>query len=106
MLYDDLCFDAQQAAEKAIKAILVSGAVEFPKTHDIAKLLFLVSSSGVAVPDNVREGDRLTRYAAAGRYPGLWEDTTESEYVEALRAAEYVVSWAESVIAPQSSPRT
>ena len=32
ILYDDLCFDAQQAAEKAIKALLVRRQIDFPKT--------------------------------------------------------------------------
>lgn len=29
--WEDLCFDAQQAAEKAIKAVLIFHQVEFPK---------------------------------------------------------------------------
>jgi HEPN domain-containing protein len=33
--WEDLCFDAQQAAEKAIKAVLVSRDLEFRKTHDL-----------------------------------------------------------------------
>jgi hypothetical protein len=33
---EDLCFDAQQAAEKAIKALLIKMGVEFPYIHDIA----------------------------------------------------------------------
>ncbi len=36
MLYEDACFDAQQAAEKAIKAVLVQKQAEFPKTHSIS----------------------------------------------------------------------
>jgi len=51
------------------------------------------------VPLEVREASRLTRYAAAGRYPGLWEDTSEAEYADMVRLAERVVRWAESVIA-------
>jgi HEPN domain-containing protein len=47
VLFEDLCFDAQQAAEKAIKAILVSKGSRLPKTHDIAELLDLVAATGV-----------------------------------------------------------
>jgi HEPN domain-containing protein len=36
---EDLCFSAQQAAEKAIKALLIKYDVKFPYTHDLAKLL-------------------------------------------------------------------
>jgi len=32
---EDLCFNAQQAVEKAIKAVLMQRAVEFPYVHDI-----------------------------------------------------------------------
>jgi HEPN domain-containing protein len=31
ILLEDLCFDAQQAAEKAIKAVLVHRRIRFPK---------------------------------------------------------------------------
>lgn len=37
VLYEDLCFDARQAAEKAIKAVLVYKKIPFPKTHDISE---------------------------------------------------------------------
>jgi HEPN domain len=30
--WEDLCFDAQQAAEKAVKAVLVRHQIDFPKT--------------------------------------------------------------------------
>ena len=39
VLFEDLCFDAQQAAEKALKAVLISGGKRFPRTHDLAELL-------------------------------------------------------------------
>jgi len=34
-----LCFQAQQAAEKAIKAVYISKKVAFPYIHDISHLL-------------------------------------------------------------------
>lgn len=33
---EDLCFDAQQAAEKALKAVLIHSKVRFPHVHDLA----------------------------------------------------------------------
>lgn len=30
---EDLCYEAQQAAEKALKAVCVFRKIEFPKTH-------------------------------------------------------------------------
>ena len=32
-LYEDLCFDTQQAVEKSLKALLVHRGLAFPKTH-------------------------------------------------------------------------
>jgi len=53
ILLEDLCFDAQQAAEKAIKAVLVYRGIRFPKTHAIADLLSLAAENDVEVPPDV-----------------------------------------------------
>lgn len=97
VLYEDLTFDAQQAAEKAIKALLVNRAVAFPKTHALVELLDLVERSGVVVPTEVREAGRLTVYAVETRYPGI-EEVIEEEHLEATELAERVVRWAEMLI--------
>lgn len=75
--------------------------VAFPKTHAISDLLTILESSGVGVPAEVRQAGALTGYAVEARYPGLSEEVTEGEYVEALALAERVVRWAESWIAGQ-----
>lgn len=101
VLYEDLCFDAQQAAEKAIKALLVHRGVPFPKTHALADLLTLVAESGIGVPEKLRDASVLTDYAVEARYPGVYEDVTEEDHAEAVRLAEQVVAWAESLIRPK-----
>jgi HEPN domain-containing protein len=95
---EDLCFDAQQAAEKAIKALLVKKGVAFPYVHDIAYLLTLVEQTGVQIPDPVRRAEDLTRYAVVTRYPGVAEPVTESHHRDATVSAEAVVRWAEKEI--------
>ena len=35
---EDLCFEAQQAAAKAIKARLIMHSIDFPYVHDLARL--------------------------------------------------------------------
>ncbi len=92
---EDLCFDAQQAAEKAIKAVLLHQNVPFPYTHDLSELLTLVERGGEPVPQAVREAVRLTPFAAEARYPGSEEPVTRNEYESALLIAEAVVRWAE-----------
>jgi len=103
VLYEDLAFDAQQAAEKAIKAVLVARAADFPKTHSLIDLFSLAKGAGVNVPPDVCEAGTLTRFAVRTRYPGL-EDVTEKEYRRALELAERVVAWAEETIARTESP--
>ena len=34
---EDLCFEAQQAAEKSVKAVLVLRQIVFPYVHDLAR---------------------------------------------------------------------
>ncbi len=98
IVYEDLCFDAQQAAEKALKAVLVHNGVAFPRTHALAELLTLIAKTGLEVPAKVREATLLTPYAVEARYPGLWEEVTSGDYQEALRVAGRVVAWAEKVV--------
>lgn len=92
---EDLCFDAQQAAEKAIKAVLLGRAIDFPFVHDLAELTGILEADGLEIPEVVRRAARLTQYATSTRYPGLDEPVTDSDYEEAVELAEAVVHWAE-----------
>ena len=98
VMYEDLCFDAQQASEKAIKALLVRQQVPFPKRHAIGELLTLVQQSGIGVPSPIRESARLTDDAVVTRYPGSAEDVTRAQYEQAVALAERVVRWADELI--------
>ena len=93
---EDLCFDAQQAAEKAIKALLVRRAIDFPYVHDLAELTELLEADGMQIPQVVRRAARLTPYATSTRYPGVDEPVTRGEHEEAVELAEAIVQWAES----------
>ncbi|MBU0600691.1 HEPN domain-containing protein [bacterium] len=98
VLYEDLCFDCQQAVEKTIKALLISRNKKFPWTHSIAKLLELVLEEGIEIPDKVKMAIDLTDYAVRTRYPGEIEPVDEEEYEEALILAEDVYNWADKLI--------
>jgi HEPN domain-containing protein len=104
ILYEDLCFDAQQAAEKAIKALLFDRSVPFPRTHSIVELLTLLHLHGVDVPGEIRRTAALTRYAVDTRYPGLAEPVTEQDYRESVEMAQHVLRWATSLILPGGDP--
>ena len=92
---EDLCFDAQQAAEKAIKAVMIARNIEFPYVHDLARLLSLLEEGGEAIPAAIHQADELTKYATIMRYPGGIRPVSDSEYQEAVAIGEAVVRWAE-----------
>lgn len=92
---EDLCFDAQQAAEKAIKAVFVHRGWTFPYTHDIMRLLILLGGNGIKVPKYVFRADDLTPFAVVSRYPGRAGPVTKRRYRTLVRIGENVVRWAE-----------
>ena len=92
---EDPCFDAQQAAEKAIKAVMIRRGIDFPYIHDLARLLLTLEARGEPIPETIRGAARLTQYALHTRYPGLEEPVSEAEYQEAVAIAEAVIRWAE-----------
>jgi HEPN domain-containing protein len=102
---EDLCFNAQQAAEKAIKALLIQRAVAFPYVHDIAQLLTQVEQSGLAIPPSVKEGERLTRFAVFTRYPGIASPIRPEELTEAIQIAVEVIQWVEGLLLGESSDK-
>jgi HEPN domain-containing protein len=97
---EDLCFEAQQAAEKSIKSVLLKNNIPFRYIHDLAELLTLVEQNGINLTEDVRNAASLTDYSVEARYPGPFEPVTEEEYREALRLAETVVAWAVSLVTP------
>ena len=98
ILYQHLCFHAQQASEKALKAVLVANCVRFPKTHDLA---FLMQSlpSAVTVPPPLLNLPALNQYAVQQRYPGESPPITRKDYKASALLAEEAVSWAARSIA-------
>jgi len=98
ILYDDLCFDCQQAVEKSLKGLLIHLGVDFPFTHSISALVSLIKESGVAVPDFVNDSARLTIYAVDTRYPPEQESVDEDEYKRALSLAEQVYDWVRKML--------
>lgn len=101
--YEDLCFHAQQAAEKAIKAVYKKHDLTFRYTHDLGELLADLMDKGITIPPEVEEAQILTAYAWEARYPGLAEPVTDEEYREAIQQADDVVRWAKNLIKGHSS---
>lgn len=92
---EDLCFDAQQAAEKSIKALLLYRGITFPFVHDLAELVTVLQRNGEEVPPSIAEAARLTRFAVETRYPSLAEAVTREDYNRAVAIAAEVIRWVE-----------
>jgi HEPN domain-containing protein len=57
------CFHAQQAVEKAIKAVMAERGIDFPFSHDLSVLLGLCEQAAIEVPSELEGIDQLTPYA-------------------------------------------
>ena len=89
-------FDAEQAVEKGVKALLVRHGVDFPARHDLGLLLSLVPA-GATVKE--RNGGGLTVYTVEERYAAgtsnpmnLIERPTWDEAEEAITQAAHALS--------------
>jgi HEPN domain-containing protein len=67
---ESIAFHCQQAAEKYLKALLVSLQVEFPKTHDLEELLDLLAPLCPGVAAGLEGIEALSPFGAKIRYPG------------------------------------
>jgi HEPN domain-containing protein len=69
-MWDQCCFHAQQAAEKALKALLVACHPDVPRTHDLVRLVELLAGDAPELPGLEAAAATLTHYGVASRYPG------------------------------------
>ena len=98
ILPHQVCFHAQQAAEKALKAVLLLSQIEFPLTHDIIELIDIYEIHGITLPEDFDDAAVLTPYAVETRYPGYFIEIFDSDVTQALMIAEKIVTWAEKFI--------
>jgi len=97
ILLEPLCFHAQQAAEKALKAVLLFSGQQIPRIHSIERLIDVVPSE-IKQDSDFTIPAILSEYASGARYPWPGEPVTDAEYEQAVRLAQSIVEWAEKVI--------
>jgi HEPN domain-containing protein len=95
--YEDLCYQAQQAAEKSIKGLLIYFNIEPKYTHNLGVLLEELEPC-IRIPDKIKETIKLTKYAVQTRYPGIYDDITKNDYEESIRIAVNCLEWVQSII--------
>jgi len=95
--YEDLCFQVQQAVEKALKGLLIFYSVEPEFTHNI-ELLLNELEKFTMIPKDVRQAMTLTTYAVQTRYPGGYDEITKEEYEKSVKIAKDCLDWVENII--------
>ena len=80
------CFLAQQAAEKAVKAVLVAKQIDVPRTHDLEALVALIPANS-QLKEMIAVLGGMSQWAVEARYPGDWPEATRQEAAEAVSVA-------------------
>jgi len=105
-LYRMVCYHAQQAVEKALKALLVEKEIPPPRTHNILDLCIALQELGSNPPLSEEESVFLTSVYRA-RYPaGLGilpsGEPLRGDAAKALQCASKVWQWIQETLGPLS----
>jgi HEPN domain-containing protein len=84
-----ICWLAQQAAEKALKAALIFAEVDFPRRHDLDGLRNLLPVSWTVKQEHP-DLAILSEWAVEARYPGEWPEPVEEDARMAVKQARSV----------------
>jgi HEPN domain-containing protein len=87
-------FHAQQAAEKALKAVLASFGDDFPWTHDLRHLMERLDAVHKPLPASLYDIRELGPWAVEFRYGETIDDPLDRERATSLVAE--VIAWAEA----------
>jgi len=90
-------FQAQQCAERALKALLIHIGADLPRTHDLQEKLSALRIAGVLVPPEFDALDALSPFAVELRYAA--PDTVSiDEARHALALARQALDWVKAKI--------
>jgi HEPN domain-containing protein len=95
--YEDLCFQARQAAEKALKCLLIYFDEEPEFTHNLGILLEALTKH-IEIPEDIKNLIKLNNFAVQTRCPGEYEEITKEEYEECIKITNNCINWAEKII--------
>ena len=93
-----ICYHCQQAAEKALKSILIQNDVTVPKTHDIDELLQRVQTHEPSITLNDGIAEKLTTFAVESRYPDNVIDFTKEDTELGLKYAREILDKVKTVL--------
>jgi HEPN domain-containing protein len=95
---DAVCFHAQQAAEKAVKALIAARGNAPQRTHDLTTLLNDARAAGWSVDPLRTPCDVVNPYSVTARYPGVNLDPNLAEAIACAAAGEEVVRMVKAML--------
>ncbi len=102
--YEWSCFSAQQASEKALKAVFQALGSE-AWGHDLVRLVLGLKETGLDVPRKIYEyAALLDKHYILARYPNVFTEGYPGEHYTRLdaelcvRAGEKIVEWCKNII--------
>ena len=93
---EELCYNAQQATEKALKGLLVFFDIDPPHTHNIGRLLESIANV-ITVPKSIYSTSELTKYSHETRYPGNYKDISLEEYKRIIEITKNCLNWVDEI---------
>lgn len=97
-------FHAQQACEKCLKVVLGHAAIDYPRTHDLLRLMQLLRENGIELPADTQWIDELMPYAVNARYGVVGIGGLDRD--RALAAVDALLAWARDEIRTAAPPPT
>ncbi len=88
-------FHAQQAIEKALKAVSTLHGVETRRTHDLVALAQALGDTGCPIPCSLESLRLLNPFAVEVRYDDEFEPSVSRE--ELTSTVDLVMAWAQSI---------
>lgn len=95
-------FLAQQAVEKAIKAVLTAHGTAYDRSHDLDYVFGLIEDAGLQPAPALRTAVALTPSAVDARYAGPF-DAPALDREDTLQTVSAVLAWASGAITPRPS---
>lgn len=101
---ENICYHAEQALEKSLKAALCAANLPIPLTHDLGTLLERIPKEwSIPISTDITE---LTQYATVRRYEEGTLELTDDDFDAIFILAKDVLTWAEGRVScdPELQP--
>ena len=89
-VYRVVCFNAQQSAEKYLKAYQIYFEIEIIKTHSLETLINSIKSFDEEIIQLENDSILLTKYSVKYRYPDDFVDLTKDDAEDSINIAKQI----------------